>query len=115
MMFRELTDEQWDFIRPLIPPPPAHEGRSRADDRQTIDALMYVLVTGRRWIDLPEKYGDEVTAWSRLRTWEEQDVWVGLLDAIVEQEYSEAERMFGRFAKDHIDVAAKDVESSRGL
>jgi len=111
MMFKELTDEQWERIRPLIPPP-TRQGRPRADDRRTVNAIMYVLATGCRWTDLPGKFGDEAAAWGRLRAWDEEDVWVGLLDAIVEQEYSEEERRFGDFATDRIDVAAKKVESS---
>jgi transposase len=111
MRFRELTDEQWEFIHPLIPHP-AREGRPRADDRRTINAIMYVLTTGCRWMDLPVTYGDEVTAWRRLRRWEEQGVWVNLLDAIIEQEYSEDEIRFGGIAIDSTDVAAKKGGSS---
>jgi transposase len=114
MRFRELTDEQWEFIRPLIPPP-AKEGRPRADDRRTVNAIMYVLATGCRWMDLPEKYGDEVTAWRRLRRWEEQGVWVNLLDAIIDQEYSEDEQRFGDIAIDSTDIAAKKGGNSSVL
>jgi transposase len=55
---------------------------------------MYVLATGCRWMDLPEQYGDEVTAWRRLKRWEEQGVWVELLDTIIEQEYTPHEIAF---------------------
>ena len=35
MRFAELSDEQWDFIKPHIPPQPI-VGRKRADDRTHI-------------------------------------------------------------------------------
>ena len=39
----ELTDEQWERIRPLLPPP-ARTGRPRADDRK--NGILHVLRTG---------------------------------------------------------------------
>jgi hypothetical protein len=51
-----LTDRQWAFIRPLLPPP-APTGRPRADDRRTIEGIVYILITGSRWQDLPRDSG----------------------------------------------------------
>ena len=87
MRFQKLTDDQWEFIRPLTPPEP-NEGRPRADDRRTIDAILYVLTTGCRWMDLPEEYGDDSTANLRLRRWEEQGVWKSILDALIVRVYN---------------------------
>ena len=69
-----LTDRQWAFIRPLLPPP-ARTGRPRADDRQTIDGILYVLITGCRWQNLPREYGAPTTVWCRLKRWGEEGVW----------------------------------------
>jgi len=55
---RELSDEPWEFIEPLLPPP---HGRPRADDRQVLNGILYVLRTGIPWNDLPERYGDDST------------------------------------------------------
>ena len=70
----QLTDVQWMFIRPLLPPP-ARTGRPRADDRRTIEGILYVLITGCRWQDLPREYGSPTTAWRRLKRWGEEGVW----------------------------------------
>jgi transposase len=48
----DLTDKQWQRIRPLLPKP-AKTGRPRADDREVINGIFYVLSTGCRWEDLP--------------------------------------------------------------
>src|SRR5712691_6048274 len=69
-----LTDTQWAFIHPLLPPP-ARTGRPRADDRRTIEGILYVLVTGCRWQDLPREYGAPTTVWRRLKRWGEEGVW----------------------------------------
>jgi transposase len=78
MRFAELTDEQWDFIKPHIPPQPI-VGRKRADDRKTINGILYVLVTGCRWHDMPRRYGSYQTAWRRLNWWSKIGVWNKIL------------------------------------
>ena len=44
-------------------------GRPRADDRRCLNAILYVLITGCRWNDLPRQYGHYSTAWRRLARW----------------------------------------------
>lgn len=43
----EVTHVQWEVLQPLIPPP-GRMGRPRADDRQILNGMLYVLRTGRR-------------------------------------------------------------------
>jgi len=43
--FEELTDDHWKLLVPSIPAP-AHTGRPRADDRSTINGILYVLMSG---------------------------------------------------------------------
>jgi transposase len=69
-----FTDKQWTFIQPLLPPP-ARTGRPRADDRRTIEGILYVLITGCRWQDLPREYGAPTTVWRRLKCWGEAGIW----------------------------------------
>jgi transposase len=57
---RDLIDEQWALIRPLLPPL-QKRGRPRAADRQVLNGILYVLRTGIPWNDLPERYGDDST------------------------------------------------------
>jgi transposase len=44
MGFRELSDGEWEVIRPL-PPPRASVGTPRIDDRLVVNGMLYVLVT----------------------------------------------------------------------
>ena len=62
------------FIEPLLPPS-ARTGRPRADDRRTIEGILYVLTTGCRWQDLPREYGAPTTVWRRLKWWGEASIW----------------------------------------
>jgi transposase len=88
MKFERMSDELWAFVEPLLPPR-AREGKPRADDRQTmIDAMLYVLKTGIPWNDLPKEYGDDVTAWRRLRDWNDLGVWKRIMNELVTRGYS---------------------------
>lgn len=81
-MLQELTDEQWAVLAPLLPPP-ARTGRPRADDRRTLDGILYVLFTGCRWQDIPPRYGSGKTCWHRLRRWQREGVWDRLWHALL--------------------------------
>lgn len=71
----DLTDKEWNMLEPLIPPK-AREGRPRADDRKTINGILYVLHTGCRWADIPpEHYGSGKTCWYRFKQWRESGLW----------------------------------------
>ncbi len=87
MEFEGVSDELWDSIEPLLPPS-AKEGRPRADDRRTMGAILYVLKTGRPWNDLPKKYGDDVTAWRRLKEWEDRGVWKRITSVLAARKYA---------------------------
>jgi transposase len=102
-MDTELTDNQWEVIRPLIPAQ-GRMGRPRADDRRVVNGILYVLRSGCRWKDLPRKFGHPSTCWRRLKRWEEQEVWdrifLALLTTLDEQGRLEWRRAFldGSFA-----------------
>ena len=73
----ELSDRQWEVIKTALPRP-AKTGAPRKDDRTTINGILYVLRTGCRWNDIPEKYGSGVTCWRRFTCWSEERVWLKL-------------------------------------
>ena len=50
-------------------------GRPRADDRKTLNGILYVLRTGCRWQDVPREYGSPTTCWRRLKEREEDGTW----------------------------------------
>ncbi len=72
-----LNHSQWENIQPLLPRR-AGFGRPRADDRLVLEGILWVLRSGARWRDLPERYPSASTCWRRLRDWEEEDIWLNI-------------------------------------
>ncbi len=92
----ELQEEQWELIAPLLPKQ-KRKGRPRADDRRTLDGILWVLRSGARWKDLPPKYGSRSTCHRRLQEWQHQGVWEAIrlkflstLDAQAKLDWSQA-------------------------
>jgi transposase len=69
-----LSASLWAAIAALLPSPP-RTGRPRADDRRTLEAILYKLERGCAWRSLPAELGDGGTAHRRLRTWQAAGVW----------------------------------------
>jgi transposase len=51
-----LTDEQWECIAGVFPPP-AKTGHPPSDRRQMIEGILHILRTGAPWRDLPAAFG----------------------------------------------------------
>jgi transposase len=53
--FEGLTDLEWKLFADVFPPPPPKRGRGMPHTpfRQVVNTLLYVLITGCRWCDLP--------------------------------------------------------------
>ena len=75
-----INDEQWKKLEPLLPKPKQNPkgGRPPADNREVLEGILWVLRTGARWQDLPERYPSPSTCWLRLRLWEDLGVWLDI-------------------------------------
>ncbi len=50
----DLTDTEWQLIRPLIPPAKRGGGKRTVNMREVINGVMYVLSTGCQWRYIPK-------------------------------------------------------------
>ena len=74
---RQVPDELWTELEPLLPAPPSHAkgGRRRANDRTLLDGMRHVLWTGCPWRALPrEVYGPWQTVYDRFAEWKRAGV-----------------------------------------
>jgi putative transposase len=80
---REVSDEVWERVRPLIPAAPSHAkgGRRRMDNRKACEAIVYVLRTGIQWNALPRELGASSTVHDRFQEWERAGLFKALWQA----------------------------------
>jgi len=81
-----LTEKQWAVISSLLPKQDKKKGgRPRANDRKTLNAILWVLRTGAQWSEIPRRYGSYSTAWRRLKAWEENGTWETIWKRLISQ------------------------------
>ena len=93
-----VTDELWERIEPLLPPPPERRfrfpGRKPLEYRKILTGILFVLKTGIPWDDLPAELGCGCgkTCREYLQAWHRNGVWVRL-HALLLSELNGAERI----------------------
>lgn len=75
MSRRTLADEQWERIGPLLPGKPGDRGRSGADNRLFLDAVLWLARSASPWRDLPPELGHWKSVYTRFRRWSRAGVW----------------------------------------
>jgi transposase len=83
----ELTDEQWAILQPLIPEPPRRaDGRGRPwrSTREVLNGVLWILRSGARWQDLPERFLPYQTCHRRFQQWVRAGVLRSMLEALAE-------------------------------
>jgi putative transposase len=81
----DLTNEQWQLIRPLLPPA-SRVGRPREIcRRQVINAILYVNRTGCQWRQLPRDFPKWRTVYDLFWHWRLHGVWQAIHDTLRER------------------------------
>jgi transposase len=81
----DLTNAQWERLRPLLPPLKPKIGRPAVDHRRILNGMLWILRTGAPWRDLPERYGPWRTVASRFYRWQKAGVFQQILDTLPQQ------------------------------
>jgi len=79
----ELSDEQWERLKPMLPAQKPHTGRPATDHRQIINGILWILRTGAPWRDLPERYGPWQTVYGRFNRWREEGIWQQIFERLL--------------------------------
>jgi putative transposase len=94
----DLTEEQWEVLRPLLPAPqwrPGGPGRPPCDRRRVINGILYVNKTGCQWRMLPTDFGHWETVYGSFRRWRQAGVWAQVMTELRQVE----RRCQGRLAE----------------
>ena len=70
----ELTEVQWRRIEAFLPGRGGTVGRPAGDNRRFVHGVLWVLRSGMRWQDMPERYGKYKTTHKRFTRWAESGV-----------------------------------------
>ncbi len=83
----DLTDKQWELIKDFIPEIKSNKntgGRpSLYSRREIVNAILYVLSSGCRWIDLPHDLPGKSISWKKFDEWSKEGVWKKVNDFLI--------------------------------
>jgi transposase len=65
----DLTDAEWAYVAPLIPPAKRGGNKRTVDIREVMNGVMYVLSTGCQWRALPKDLPPKSTVHDYLILW----------------------------------------------
>jgi putative transposase len=78
----DLTDAQWESIRPQLPPAKPG-GRPRTVDlREVVNTLFYQARTGCQWDYLPHDLAPKGTVWDYFVAWHRDGTWPKIVNAL---------------------------------
>lgn len=80
MSRHDLTDREWNAIRPLLPAERSgRPGRPWVDHRMVINGILWIVATGAPWRDLDSQFGSWKTVYNRFRRWQKEGLWERLM------------------------------------
>ena len=79
-----IRDDQWQRVEHLLPGKASDVGRTAADNRLFLDAVLWIARSGAPWRDLPERFGNWNSVYQRFNRWSKQGVWENVFQALQE-------------------------------
>ncbi|MGA0556467.1 transposase [Larkinella sp. VNQ87] len=71
----EITDNQWRNLSHILPGKSGDVGRTAADNRLFINAILWIAYSRAPWRDLPERFGPWNSNYRRFQRWIKAGVW----------------------------------------
>ncbi|UBF27157.1 transposase [Kovacikia minuta CCNUW1] len=81
----DLTDAEWQRIKPLLPPDKPVGGLREVDLREVLDAIFYRQDNGVKWRNLPADFPAWQTVDGYFRLWVRLGVWEAINVTLVGQ------------------------------
>src|SRR5207237_6463109 len=88
----DLTDEQWNLVRDLLPAGKLTGRPRKVDLREVVNTIQYQARTGVQWDYLPHDLLPKSTVWDYFVAWQKDGTWQKILDALRGQIRTEAAR-----------------------
>lgn len=107
----ELRDEQWERIEHLLPGKHGDCGVTAKDNRNFLEAVLWIARTGAPWRDLPECYGN----WHRVNRWAHKGIWTRIWEAVSDEPDLEYLMVDGSIVRVHQHGASKKLNENSKL
>jgi putative transposase len=78
----DLTDAQWELVKPLLPPAKSGGRPREVDLREVVNTLFYQARTGVQWDYLPHDLAPKSSAWDYFVAWSRDGTWQKIVDAL---------------------------------
>jgi transposase len=78
---RQLTDEQWKFIKHYLPI--GRFGPYPERLRDQFEGVIWRFRSGAQWREMPPEFGPWPTVYGRFRVWRDADVFTALLEGLI--------------------------------
>jgi transposase len=76
----DLSNEQWEKLKPLLPAQKPLTGKPNNEHRTVVNGILWILRTGAAWPDLPERYGKWQSVATRFYRWQKAAIWKQILE-----------------------------------
>jgi len=80
----EVSDGEWERIGPLTVGKASDCGVTGQDNRQFVNAVLWIARSGAPWRDLPERYGKWNSVYQRFNRWAKAGIWERIFTALQE-------------------------------
>ena len=81
-----LTDREWAMIKDDLPGKDSDPGKTAEDNRQFVNAVLWIARTGAPWRDLPARFGKWNSIYQRFNRWSRAGVWKRLMAVLQDED-----------------------------
>lgn len=111
----ELSTEQWNKIKDLLPGKVGDRGRTALDNRLFVNSVLWILRSGARWSDMPEeRYGKYKSIHKRFSRWAQKGIWEKIFKYLIKDRDNEYLMIDSTLVKAHQQSTTYKKKSGSG-
>ena len=76
----DLTDKEWNLVKPCLPPPSKRGRPRKTDHREVFNAIQYVRDTGCQWRAIPHCFPKVTTVQYYFYLWSREGIFARMMD-----------------------------------
>ncbi len=106
----DLSDSEWNLIKPLLPEPKGLGHPIEVDFREILNGVLYVQRSGCQWEMMPHDLPPYTTVYKYFQKWQRRGLWQQMYDKISQQLHSE----LGTDEDSNVAIADSQAVKTRG-